>query len=369
MPKRKRRGRGEGSVYQRADGVWTTAITNGYGADGRRRRRVLYGKTKGEVLEKLRDPNNTPAVVTQPASRTVQDLVSAWLDSKRQTAARSTVVRYESVITHHINARIGGLKLNRLEFGHVEGLLTDLDRDGVSARNRQLARIVIVAACNYGVRRKWLPYNPAVGTERPRSKHREMQVWDQPQISKFWKATEGDRLAALWVVALSTGMRQGELFALRWSDINFDDSMLTVRRSLDETRGTFTVKETKTGGARRIDLPPQAIEALKSHRKAMLAEGHIDGPVFCDRDGRWLRKSNVYRRLFQPAVVRAGLPQIRFHDMRHTHASLLLQSGVNVKVVAERLGHSSPTVTLNTYAHTMPTMQKAAAEQFSKLFG
>ncbi len=175
--------------------------------------------------------------------------------------------------------------------------------------------------------------------------------------------------AGLWVVALSTGMRQGELFGLRWSDIEFDPGCITVRRSLDETRGTFMVKETKTKGARRIDLPPHAVAVLQAHRKAMLAEGHIDAPVFCAPGGNWLRKSNVCRRDFVPAMKRAGVPVIRFHDMRHTHASLLLQAGVNVKVVAERLGHSSPTVTMNTYAHVLPTMQKAAVEQFAKLFG
>ena len=177
MP-RKRRGRGEGSVFQRADGLWATSITNGYAADGKRRRRTLYGATKAEVLEKLRDPSNAPAVVTQPANRTMGELLAAWLDSKRPTLSRSTIVRYVSVVDNHMTPRVGGLKLNRLEFGHVEGMLSDMERGAVSPRNRQLARIVIVAACNYGVRRKWLPYNPAIGTERPRSEHREMAVWD-----------------------------------------------------------------------------------------------------------------------------------------------------------------------------------------------
>ncbi len=129
------------------------------------------------------------------------------------------------------------------------------------------------------------------------------------------------------------------------------------------------IKDTKTGTGRKIDLPPVAMQALEQHRAAMLREGHIAGPVFCDQQGGYLRKGNVCRRSFVPLMSAAGVPRLRFHDLRHTSASLLLAAGENVKTVAERLGHSSVKITLDVYAHVMPTMQQAAAARMQKLFG
>ena len=167
-------------------------------------------------------------------------------------------------------------------------------------------------------------------------------------------------------------MREGELFGLQWPDVNLEDGWLCVQRTLEEVRGKMQLREPKTEKSRRrIELPAFVVDALHEHRKRMLAEGHDvkKGLVFCDTDGGYLRRSNVARRSFKRILGRANLPPIRFHDLRHTAASLLLLLGENPKVVQERLGHSRIEVTLNTYSHVLPTMQKEAAQKLNKLLG
>ena len=215
-----------------------------------------------------------------------------------------------------------------------------------------------------------LDVNPCVEVSGPLVEAAEMTVLDAKQVDAMLKAAVSDRLHAMYVVAVATGMRQGELFALAWPDIDFDGGSVMVQRSLEEIDGKQRLKPPKTKkGKRRIELPKFAIDALHEHRKRMLAEGHAAGPVFCDRDGGYLRRQNMNRRSFKVLLKKAELPDIRFHDLRHTSASLLLLKGVNPKVVSERLGHASIEITLNTYSHVLPTMQREAADKLEKMFG
>jgi integrase len=190
----------------------------------------------------------------------------------------------------------------------------------------------------------------------------------------------------MYVVAVDTGLRQGELFGLHWPDVDFASGSIFVQRSLEEVKGQLRVKDCKTKKSRRrVTLSTVALDALSEHRKRMLAEGHIDAAVFCDTDGGYLRKSNVVRRSFHKIVKRANelertaavkakreptlLPRIRFQDLRHTSATLLLLANENLKVVSERLGHASVKITGGTYAHVTPTMQQAAADKMAHILG
>jgi integrase len=196
-----------------------------------------------------------------------------------------------------------------------------------------------------------------------------MKTLDPDQVQAFLKAARQDRLYALYVVALDSGMRQGELFALAWPDIDLDGGSVRVVRSLEELNGELRVKDVKTARSRRkIDLSPFAVEVLTEHRRAMLAEGHIAGPVFCNSRGDYLRRSNLTRTSFGAILERARVPKIRFYDLRHTCATLLLLADVNAKVVSERLGHASVAFTLDVYSHVLPTMQKAAAAKLEGIF-
>jgi integrase len=184
-------------------------------------------------------------------------------------------------------------------------------------------------------------------------------------------AARGDRFYALYVLALTTGMRQGELLALQWRDVDLDAATIAVQRSLSEVNGELHHNEPKTASGRRsITLPTMAVQALRSHRAAMLAEGHsaADRPVFCDTIGGWMRKQNLVRRSFRPLLIAANLPTIRFHDLRHTAATMLLEAKEHAKVVQERLGHSTISITLDTYSHVSPSMQRGAADKLDAIF-
>ncbi len=227
-----------------------------------------------------------------------------------------------------------------------------MEQEGFTASERLKCVKCLSTAFKLAGKRKAIPFNPALGVERPSVAEvnaKEGTALTAQQATALLEVAAADRLYALFAVALDTGARQGELFALAWEDVDFDKGTIRLRHSLEELRGRHRLKVPKTKKSRRtIALSNVGLEALRTHRAAMLKEGHIAGPVFCDVHGGFLRKSNFYRRTFLPLAKKAGLPEgTRFHDLRHTVASLLLQASVNVAVVSERLGHSNPTVTMN----------------------
>lgn len=382
---RKRRGRGEGAVYRRSDGVWCGSVSAGYDSNGKRRRIVVYGKSKAEAQEKLRTAQ-VAGVPSESCRLTVKEFMLRWLEtSVKPSLAPATHARYEQVVKTHINEHIGHRRLTKLEPIHVQHLFAAQEKAGASDRQRQLAGVILQKALNEAVRLQMVRHNPCLGIQKPRPEKKEMQFWNERQVGRFLKEAANDRLSTMYVLAIATGMREGELFGLEWSDVDFEAGAVSVNRTIEDITGTIRVKPPKTAKSRRrIDLPQAAVTALHEHRKAMLAEGHVSGPVFCDRDGGYLRRQNVLRRSFRPAIEavnkkeseaasEAGrkpdlLPVIRFHDLRHTSATLLLLQGVNPKVVSERLGHADVTITLNIYSHVLPTMQREAADKLNRVF-
>lgn len=369
---RKRRGRGEGSIHQRVDGLWEAKISLGYDGKGKRRRKTIYGKTKAEVQENLRELQNNAAsgTLSDAGQMTVAQYLNRWLENTtRPKVNASTYHRYEQQIRLYINPCLGGVKLTRLVLLHVEQLYASMEQDGKSAIARQKVGKTFRQALRHAVNIGLIPNNPATKAPLPKARKAEMKVYDADQVRQFLKAAKKDRLYAMYVLALDSGMRQGELFGLQWADIDFKNGSVSVQRSLENVGDQLRVKETKSvKGRRRIELTVFTIKVLQQHRKRMLAEGHIAGPVFCDTHGGWLRRSNVLRDSFKPMVERAQLHAIRFHDLRHTCATLLLAADVNVKVVSERLGHATVQLTLDTYSHVLPTMQKKAAEKLNEVF-
>jgi integrase len=182
-------------------------------------------------------------------------------------------------------------------------------------------------------------------------------------------AAKGDRLEALYITAIGTGLRLGELFGLQWADLDLKASTLTVRRTLTEVNGKLSLAEPKSAKGRRlVTLPQRVTDALADHRKRAVASGFAGVPyVFCNSVGGPLRRSHFHRNEFKPLLKRAELPAIRFHDLRHTSATLLLVQGVHPKVVQERLGHAQISVTLDTYSHVLPSMQLDAATRLDSM--
>ena len=372
---RARRGRDEGSIYQRGDGLWVGTVSLGYKADGKRRRKVVYGSTKGEVAKKLRKLQVKADVgrLRDTERMTVQEYLTSWLENTARSSVReSTYDRYKMVVDKQIVPHLGGAHLHKLTPTVIEAFYGDLERAGESPRTRQMAGTVLGTALGHAVYPlKLIDYNPCADVTKPRTAKEEMKVWNPEQVRDFLKAAEADRLYALYVLAVDTGARQGELFALRWDDVDFKGGDLKIQRALSELRGKFAVKEPKTkAGRRTVKLSTFALGVLNGHRQRMLAEGRDvkTGLIFCDERGGYLRKSNVTRRGYRSIIKRAKLPDIRFHDLRHCAASLLLASGVNALVIKERLGHERVETTLSIYSHLMPSAQKDAADRMDAVY-
>jgi integrase len=372
---RKRRGRSEGSIYQRADGTWTASVSLGYDGKGKRQRRTVYGKTKKEVQDKLRAEQDKASrgTLLEADKLTVRTFLERWLENTvKPRVAPTTHGRYEQHIRLHLVPHLGRVRIGKLTALHVEQLYSDMATAGASAHEQKKVGTVLRTALKHAVKNRLLGHNVACDVPKPKPVKEEIHPLDQSQAGQFLKAAQKDQLHPLYTLALDSGMRQGEIFGLQWPDIDFDSGSVQVQHSLEEIKGRLRLKNVKTAKARRrIDLSRFTLDQLHEHRKAMLAAGKDvkSGPVFCDGDGGWLRKSNFARRSFKPILKRAKLPDIRFHDLRHTCATLLLLADENVKVVSERLGHASIEITLNTYSHVLPTMQKRAAEKMNGIFG
>jgi integrase len=270
----------------------------------------------------------------------------------------------------HLVPHVGGIKLARLTKAHVRGLYAALAARGMSAALQRKVGATLTTALNAAVHDDLLPANPAVGIRKPKAAKPEMKPLDPDQVAAFLDTARADRLFAFYLTMLDTGARPGELFALTWSDVDLDAGYLLINKSLEDIAGVLRVKDVKTPrGRRRIDLSAETVAALAEHRKAMLAEGHIAGPVFCNQHGGHFRQTDFRIGSFKPTLRRAGLPNIRLYDLRHTCATLLLLADVNAKVVSERLGHTSITRTLDVYSHVLPTMQRKAADLLGQILG
>jgi integrase len=368
----RRRGNGEGSIFQRSDGRWVATINVGYDQNGKRKRRDVYGATKKEVQDKLTVLHSAKleGTLVEPSKVNVGQFLDHWLeDGARLSVRANTYTLYKGIVKRHIKPRIGGVNLLKLSPVHVQGLYSEMERDGCSPRLRQLTHAVLHRALKQALKWGNVSRNVCDAVDPPRVPKKTIQPLTPGQAGDLLTAATGQPLHALYVLAITSGLRQGELFALQWADVDLDGKAVTVRHTLIEAQGKIVLSEPKTAKSRRrVSIPKMAVDALHEHRKRMVAEGHAGSPwVFCDRDGSHLRKSNFIRRSFKPLLKAAGLPPIRFHDLRHTSATLLLLQGVHAKVVQERLGHANISMTLDTYSHVLPELEQAAAATFDGL--
>lgn len=228
---------------------------------------------------------------------------------------------------------------------------------------------------------KWglLTHNPADRVDLPRKARREINVWDSEQVRVFLaEAKQSSPYYRLYLAAITTGMRQGELLGLRWQDLDLIAGVASVQQTLYRLGKTLLVKEPKSNRSRRtVALAPILVEELRCiqdeqvvRQRELGGAYQNQGFVFCQPNGKALHAHNIVQRDFRLAMKRAGVPRIRFHDLRHCHATLLLQQGVHPKVVQERLGHSSINMTLDTYSHVVPGLQeRAVADLEARLFG
>ena len=370
-----RRGHNEGTIRHRDDGLWECRVSLPNG-----KRKSVYGKTRKDVQDKLRVTlRDLDAGLDISAGRqTVSQYLEGWLSASAKPRVKvKTYEGYESIVRVRITPRLGRRSLSRLTALDVQALYADLEAGGLSNQSIQHTHRVLHSALKQAVRWGLIARNPCEGATPPRPERAEMHVLTQDQVTAFLDATRDHPAHALYVLAVTTGMRQGELFGLRWADISLDAAKLMVRRALQRQKVAGPVFiEPKTARSRRtILLSQRAISALKEHRRRQLEERLRQGPdwqdgdlVFCNATGQ-SPDPGWQRQVFQAELEQLGLPVIRFHDLRHTAATLLLAQGVHPKVVSEMLGHATISLTLDTYSHLVPAMHAQAAAAMDALLG
>jgi integrase len=339
-------------------------------ATGRRRQKRVTARTRKEIEQKVAELLAAgDKGFTDAKNLTVADYLAGWLETIAASVKPSTLRRYRDLTRLHIVPVIGGLKVGRLTPGDVQRLyanrLQTLSPTSVRHLHSLLHRALDDAV-------KWglVVRNVCDVVTPPRRAHVEMRVWSAEDARRVLAAAEGDDLAALWHLALATGMRRGELLGLKWSDVNLEAATVSVRRTLSRGQTSRLEEfEPKTqAGRRRISLPASTVEALRQHRVLQLQHRlrlgdacHDHDYVFPNPFGEALHP-NTLQRAFRALIARAGVPVIRLHDLRHTAATLLLAQGVHPKIVQERLGHTDIAMTLDRYSHVTPDMQGVAAD-------
>jgi integrase len=277
--------------------------------------------------------------------------------------------RYEQYVRLHAIPVVGRVSLSRLSPQHLVRLYKDRENSGLSATSVRHLHAVLHRALGQATRWGYVARNVADLVSPPRMTRLQMRALSPEQSRALLEAAQGERFEALYVLAISTGMRQGELLALKWAEVDLDTGMIQVKATLQRTPNGFAFLEPKTTHSRRqVALTRAAVAALRRHKVSQLEErlrcSYWQEPelVFTSEIGTPVESSNLLCRSFFPLLGRAELPKIRFHDLRHTAATLLLGQNVNVKVVSEMLGHSQIAVTLDLYSHVTPTMQRQAVE-------
>lgn len=368
----KRRGHNEGSIRQRTDGTWEVRLSL---PDGKRK--SLYGRTRREVQDKLRTAlRDLDAGLDLGTSRqTVGQFLDRWLEEiARPNVRPSTYTSYAHHVRQNLKPTLGHLELGKLTPQHVQRLMNEKAKTGLSPRSVQLMRATLRRALGYAVKWSLVSRNVATLVDPPRTVRTPVQPLTTEQARHFIEHTKGDRLGPLFHVAIASGLRQGELFGLRWEDVDFAVGTITVRYALQRIDGKPTLVEPKTDKSRRmVTLPASALAALRVQKDRQAFERQVQGEswrewslVFTSSIGTPLEPSNVTHR-FQKHLADAGLPRQRFHDLRHCAASLLLAGGVAPRTIMGILGHSQISLTMNTYAHLSPALERDAADRLEAL--
>ncbi len=362
----RRRANQEGTLHERKDGRWAGALS----LEGRRK--YVYGRTKAEAAAKLRVLQRaTEDGLDLPDARlTVGAYLLRWLqDSARPRLRPRTFEDYESVVRLHLIPGLGAQRLSKLAPNVVQRYLNDQVELGLSPQSARNHHAVLRTALTQAERWGLVARNVAKLVSPPRSRRVEIVPLTGDQARSFVEAVRGDRLEALYLTALSLGLRQGEVLGLVWENVDLEARTLQVDAALQRQGGAYHRVEPKTWRSRRtLDLPPQLAERLRAHRLQQLEERLRAGDrwpgdgwdlVFTTTAGQPLSGAVVTHR-FQDILVRAGLPRRRFHDLRHSAASFMLAQGVPLRVVMEVLGHSDIATTGNIYAHVARELTRDA---------
>ena len=377
MPKK--RANGEGSIRKRKDGRWEGRYTAGHDpATGKQIFKSVLGKTQAEVKEKLKKALVEAGQIdfTKSGKYTVGTWMDEWFENVAKIKVRpSSHQTYRGYIDNHIKPNIGNIPLEKLTTmdlqklyrtlltkGRVERIEAENQPSGLSAKTVRNINQVISSALDLAVAQKIIPSNPTDACELPKVEHREMQTIPEEQLQAFLAEAKATGVYEMYYIELATGLRRGELLGLKWQDIDWKNGNIKVRRQIARVDGQIVEAPLKTKNSyRTVTISPQAIEVLKQQR----AKTH-DQYVFPSPNGGPISPDSV-NNMLKRVLARAGIPQVRFHDLRHTFATIALQNGVDIKTVSGMLGHFSAGFTLDTYAHVTTAAQKEAAQTMGNI--
>lgn len=369
----KRRSNNEGTIYKKKNGAWRAQLT----LNGKRLSKTTdsHGKALewlGITKNKIADGHNF-----RGGQATLVEFLEGWLVSSRSSRLPETISIYQSVLRGNVIPLIGGVKLHDLRPDHIQHLYNRLAQAGKSQHALHTVHKILHTALEQAVKIKILPTNPTNTVETPPRPHVEMAFLDDNQVQTLLLTAKliEDRHYPLYYLAINTGMRQAELLGLKWEDVSWSRKKITVKRQLIRKRGGgYVFRKPKTrSGTRSIALGHSALKILKDQQKNLYAWSRKKSERWKDLDlvfpsyvGTPLMASKL-RIALKNVLMEASLPRIRFHDLRHTAASLMLNFGVPLIVVSKRLGHAKPSITLNEYGHLIPSMQEEAAKIMDEL--
>jgi len=371
-----------GQIIKRGDNVWLVRVFLGRDSNGKRRflNKTIHGAKKdaGKFLTaKLREKDL--GINIEPASEFLGKYLDTWLDTVLKSRVRTrTFDDYSALIERYISKPLGALKLSDLRPLHIQRLYRSMEDRGLSPRVIRYTHAVLSSALKHAVKREMLHRNPAATVDLPRMIRKEMKAMTPDEAGRFLAAVKDTRFGPLFTFALTTGMRPQEYLALKWSDIDLIKRTATVRRAIvwSQKKGVgWHFDEPKTKQSRRtMPLPESTARVLMEHKRRQAeerlragSEWQDHGLVFTTLLGDPLSIPSLTKQAFKPALTVASLPAFRLYDLRHSQATLLLSNGENPKVVSERLGHSTIVLTLDTYCHVLPDMQRQAADRIEQL--
>ncbi|MDD5944757.1 MAG: site-specific integrase [Clostridia bacterium] len=362
---------GSGTIRQRKDGRWEARYTVGHDpATGKQVQKSIYGKTQAEVSRKLRQVCREvdEGTYKEPVKYTVKDWAEIWLNDYSTSLKPLTAKQYRSYINNHIIVKIGAVRLTQLDAPTIQHFYNQLVKDGLSPKTIKnihgILHIMLETAAEVG----YIKNNPSSVCKLPKITKKEIKPLENDEVLKFLNAIRGDRYETLFLVDIFTGLRQSEILGLTWDCVDFEKGLLYVYRQLQKNNGEYYFASLKNGKSRTVALAPSILNALKA-QKAWQAECRLksydmwsndDNLIFTDELGKHLTHSNVYKH-FKKIVESIGIPDARFHDLRHTYAVAALQSGDDIKTVQESLGHHTAAFTLDVYGHVTEKMRKESA--------
>jgi integrase len=374
---KRRRGNGEGSIFQRADGRWVASLTTGYSGKGLQARKDYYGRSRAEVVRKLDEARKMllEGRPLSPPKQTVGQFLVRWLqDVVHRNVSPKTYRTYSDLIAKHLTPGLGQIDLQKLDPQHVQHFLNVKGETGLSPTTVKHLRDCLRAALNVAMRWNLLVRNPASLAKPPKRVRRKPHVYNQDEAQAFLQEIKGHRLETLFLVALCIGVREGEVLALGWSEVDLERKIIHIRHSLQRVNGKLQLVPTKTEESQRtIRLPDLVVSSLAAHRERQLLEREVAGDdwvetgrVFTTARGTMLDARNLLRSYYVLREV-AALPVIRFHDLRHSAATLLRATGIPTPAISKLLGHASTRTTEEVYSHVLPDMERQAAAKMDEI--